>query len=73
MGADLLASAISQVAIAAGKDDSLPALTAIRVEIAGDTVTLVATDRYRLAIRELHWEPALAGHGGDGADPGAGS
>jgi DNA polymerase III subunit beta len=27
------------------------------VEIAGDTVTLVATDRYRLAVRELHWQP----------------
>jgi DNA polymerase III subunit beta len=58
VGADILASAISQVAIAAGRDDTLPALTGIRVEIAGDTVTLVATDRYRLAVRELHWQPA---------------
>ena len=57
VGADILASAISQVAIAAGRDDTLPALTGIRMEIAGDTVTLVATDRYRLAVRELHWEP----------------
>ena len=58
VGADILASAISQVAIAAGRDDTLPALTGIRMEIAGETVTLVATDRYRLAVRELHWEPA---------------
>jgi len=62
IGADLLASAIQQVAVAAGRDDTLPALTGIRVEIDGDTLTLVATDRYRLAIRELqHWEPAVAG------------
>ena len=61
VGADLFAAAIGQVAVAAGKDDSLPALTGVRVEIADGTVTLVATDRYRLAVRELSWEPALAG------------
>jgi len=57
IGADAFASAISQVAIAAGKDDTLPALTGIRIEIADDTLTLVATDRYRLAVRELRWTP----------------
>ena len=57
VGSDILASAISQVAIAAGRDDTLPALTGIRVEIAGDLLTLVATDRYRLAVRELRWSP----------------
>ena len=31
------------------------------MEFDGDTVTLVATDRYRLAIREFKWEPAVAG------------
>ena len=53
IGADTFASAISQVAIAAGRDDTLPALTGIRMEINEDTLTLVATDRYRLAVREL--------------------
>jgi DNA polymerase-3 subunit beta len=57
VGSDAMASAISQVAIAAGRDDTLPALTGIRIEIAGDTLTLVATDRYRLAVRELRWNP----------------
>lgn len=61
VGADTFASAIHQVAIAAGRDDTLPALTGIRVEISGDTLTMIATDRYRLAIRELKWNPA----GGD--------
>jgi DNA polymerase III subunit beta len=55
VGSDALATAIGQVAIAAGRDDTLPALTGIRIEIAGDTLTLVATDRYRLAVRELRW------------------
>ena len=57
VGSDALASAISQVAIAAGRDDTLPALTGIRIEISGESLTLVATDRYRLAVRELRWTP----------------
>ena len=61
VGADLLAAAIRQVAVAAGKDDTLPALTGIRVEFDGPLVTLVATDSYRLAIREFKWVPAVAG------------
>jgi DNA polymerase-3 subunit beta len=61
VGADTFSSAISQVAIAAGRDDTLPALTGIRVEIVDDTLTLVATDRYRLAVRELRWNPVTPG------------
>lgn len=55
--AALLAEAVSQVAVAAGRDDMLPTLTGIRVEIEGEKVTLAATDRYRLAVRELTWRP----------------
>lgn len=51
------ASAVAQVALAAGRDDTLPVLTAIRVEIDGNRLTLAATDRYRLAVRELSWRP----------------
>ncbi|HEV7647643.1 MAG TPA: DNA polymerase III subunit beta [Actinophytocola sp.] len=49
--------AVSQVAVAAGKDDTLPMLTGVRVEINGDKLTLVATDRFRLAMREFTWTP----------------
>jgi DNA polymerase-3 subunit beta len=52
------ARAVAQVAVAAGRDDTLPMLTGIRLEIDGDKLTLAATDRYRLAIRELSWTPA---------------
>ncbi|WP_375490646.1 DNA polymerase III subunit beta [uncultured Jatrophihabitans sp.] len=51
------AAAVGQVAIAAGRDDTLPMLTGVRLEIAGDKLTLAATDRYRLAVRELTWSP----------------
>jgi len=52
--------AVAQVAIAADRGDTLPILTGVRVEIDGDTMTLLATDRYRLAMRELHWNPSAA-------------
>src|SRR5271155_3380193 len=55
LSADVFAEAISQVAIAAGRDDTLPMLTGIRVEISGESVVLAATDRFRLAVRELTW------------------
>jgi DNA polymerase III subunit beta len=51
-------AAVAQVAVAAGKDDTLPVLTGVRIEIDGDTLTLAATDRYRLAVRTLKWRPA---------------
>lgn len=52
------AEAVAQVAIAAGRDDMLPVLTGIQVEITGDRLRLLATDRYRLAVRDLTWSPA---------------
>ena len=55
-----LATAVSQVAIAAGRDDTLPGLTGIRLEIDGRRVTLAATDRFRLAVREFEWLPELS-------------
>ncbi|MDT0318169.1 MULTISPECIES: DNA polymerase III subunit beta [unclassified Streptomyces] len=58
--AEVFASAVSQVAIAAGRDDTLPVLTGVRIEIEGDTVTLASTDRYRFAVREFLWKPEVA-------------
>ncbi|HEY2078304.1 MAG TPA: DNA polymerase III subunit beta [Streptosporangiaceae bacterium] len=58
IGSDAFATAVSQSVTAAGRDDTLPALTGVRIEIEGETLTLVSTDRYRLAVRELRWNPA---------------
>jgi DNA polymerase-3 subunit beta len=54
----VLATAIGQVVPAASRDDTLPIITGVNVEIEGGTIRLVATDRYRLAVRELAWAPA---------------
>ncbi len=58
LGSDVFAAAVAQVALAAGRDDTLPVLTGVRFELEGDRLTLAATDRYRLAVRTLLWRPA---------------
>jgi DNA polymerase-3 subunit beta len=57
IASDLFATAVNQVAVAAGRDDSLPTLTGIHVDISKETITFAATDRYRLAVREINWTP----------------
>ncbi|WP_430868003.1 DNA polymerase III subunit beta [Demequina aurantiaca] len=50
--------AVSQVTSAASRDETLPILTGVRMEIDGSNISLLATDRYRLALRELSWKPS---------------
>jgi DNA polymerase-3 subunit beta len=54
----VLAAAVGQVASSASRDDTLPMLTAICLDIDGDSLTLAATDRYRLAARVVPFAPA---------------
>ncbi|MGH3620913.1 MAG: DNA polymerase III subunit beta [Sciscionella sp.] len=61
LAGELFGEAVAQVAIASGRDDTLPMLTGVRMEIADDKLTLVATDRFRLAMREFEWQPSTAG------------
>jgi DNA polymerase-3 subunit beta len=58
---DSFAAAVAQVSIAAGRDDTLPVLTGVRLEIDGEKITMAATDRYRLAVRDLAWTPEQSG------------
>jgi DNA polymerase-3 subunit beta len=51
------AHAVAQAVTAAGRDDMLPVLTGVRIEIDGSTVSLLATDRFRLSHVELEWNP----------------
>ncbi len=54
---DVFAAAVSQAVTAAGRDDMLPVLTGVRIEIEGSRISLLATDRFRLSHRELEWDP----------------
>ena len=49
------AEAVSQVAPAASRDDVTPVITGVLLDIAATTMTMMATDRYRVASRELAW------------------
>jgi DNA polymerase III subunit beta len=57
VGSDLFAQAVAQAVTAAGRDDMLPVLTGVRIEIVGSDIALLATDRFRLSLRELQWSP----------------
>ncbi|MFI8595200.1 DNA polymerase III subunit beta [Microbacterium sp. NPDC078428] len=54
------ATAIAQVAFAASRDDVTPVLTGVQLEVTGTTLSLVATDRYRVALREIPWDGGSA-------------
>ena len=56
---ELFAHAVGQAVTAAGRDDMLPVLTGVRLEMDGSTISMLATDRFRLAQRELEWDPAV--------------
>jgi DNA polymerase III subunit beta len=51
------AAAVQQVAVAAGRDETLPMMTGVRIELNGSALAMLATDRYRLALREIEWRP----------------
>ncbi|HEV8564859.1 MAG TPA: DNA polymerase III subunit beta [Actinomycetota bacterium] len=51
--AGTFAEAVSQVGRAASRDEARPVLTGVLLEISREGVVLVATDSYRLAIRDL--------------------
>ncbi|SDK01396.1 DNA polymerase-3 subunit beta [Nonomuraea jiangxiensis] len=61
VGGGVFASAVGQVAPAASRDDTLPMLTGIRVDIEGESVAMAATDRYRIAARDFLWRPVDPG------------
>ena len=59
--ADDFANAISQVAVAASRDDVTPVITGVQLEVSQNNLSLVATDRYRVAVREIAWDAANSG------------
>ena len=54
------ATGIAQVAFAASRDDVTPVLTGVQLEVSGTSLSLVATDRYRVALREIPWDGGTA-------------
>ena len=50
------AAAVAQVAVAASRDDVTPVITGVQLEVVNNRISLVATDRYRVAVREIDWD-----------------
>ncbi|AXE88173.1 DNA polymerase III subunit beta [Streptomyces sp. Go-475] len=61
--AGAFATAVAQVAVAAGRDETLPLLTGVQLRLDGGEMTLAASDRYRYAVRRLEWRPGAAADG----------
>jgi DNA polymerase-3 subunit beta len=59
--AAVFATAVEQVTAAAGRDETLPMMTGVRLELVGDRLSMLATDRYRLAVREIPYAPTDPG------------
>jgi DNA polymerase-3 subunit beta len=54
--AEEFAAAVAQVAVAASRDDVTPVITGVQLEVRENSLGLVATDRYRVAVREIDWD-----------------
>ncbi|MFZ4843138.1 MULTISPECIES: DNA polymerase III subunit beta [Mycetocola] len=61
--ADEFSAAVAQVAVAASRDDVTPVITGVQLEVAENHLGLVATDRYRVAVREIDWDSGEIGGG----------
>ena len=57
VSSDVFSHAVAQAVTAAGRDDMLPVLTGVRIEISVSSISMLATDRFRLSHRELQWSP----------------
>ena len=56
----IFAQAVTQVAHAASKEDVTPVLTGVLIEAKNDSLNLVATDRYRVAVKSIPWKSSVS-------------
>ncbi|MGH3496426.1 MAG: DNA polymerase III subunit beta [Nocardioidaceae bacterium] len=54
---DVFSAAVAQAVSAAGRDDMLPLLTGVRLEIESSSISMLATDRFRASLRDIEWSP----------------
>jgi DNA polymerase-3 subunit beta len=57
---DAFSEAVSQVAVAASRDDVTPVITGVQLEVSDNDLSLIATDRYRVAVRTIQWDSGRA-------------
>jgi DNA polymerase-3 subunit beta len=62
--AEDFSAAVAQVAVAASRDDVTPVITGVQLEVGDTDLSLVATDRYRVAVRGIDWDSGSASAAG---------
>lgn len=65
--ADEFADAVAQVTVAASRDDVTPVITGVQLEVGETSLSLVATDRYRVAVRDIDWDGGTTSSAGTAA------
>jgi DNA polymerase III subunit beta len=58
------AHAVAQVSPAASRDDVTPVITGVLIDISSSGLSMMATDRYRVAAREVTWKGESVGSEG---------
>jgi len=62
--AEDFADAVAQVTVAASRDDVTPVITGVQLEVGDTSLSLVATDRYRVAVRDIDWDGGASSSAG---------
>lgn len=60
VSAEKFSQAVSRVAVAASREEVTPVLTAVMISAKSKELTLVATDRFRVAVSSVEWQGAAA-------------
>ena len=59
VAADAFTTSVQQVVVAASRDDVTPMLTGVLIEATQKSISLIASDRYRVALKEIPWKSNL--------------
>lgn len=61
---DVLRTLLAGALVAAGKDDTLPAIASVQLDWTAESVTVASTDRYRLAVGRYSFDRDVLGQHG---------
>lgn len=60
VSAEEFSDSVSQVSVAASREEVTPVLTAVMINVSAKEMSLVATDRFRVAVKTTPWQGAAS-------------
>ncbi|MEK9578438.1 MAG: DNA polymerase III subunit beta [Aquiluna sp.] len=60
ISAEEFSESVSQVSVAASREEVTPVLTAVMITVSSKEMSLVATDRFRVAVKTVPWQGAAS-------------